>query len=55
LNSLIKTKNSDIDQLEEEKLTLHSKINHYKNYEIKITENEQMVEKLKSHNDKLKR
>jgi chromosome segregation ATPase len=55
LNSLIKAKNTDIDQLEEEKLTLHSKINHYKNFEIKINENEQMVDKLKSQNDKLKK
>jgi hypothetical protein len=49
LNQLIKNKNQDIDQLEGEKLELHSKVNHYKNYEIKINENEQIVTKLQNN------
>ena len=49
MNQLIKNKNQDIDQLEGEKLELHSKVNHYKNYEIKINENEQIVTKLKNN------
>lgn len=46
LNSLIRTKNDDIEALEKEKIEMHTKINHYKNYEIKITENEQVVKRL---------
>jgi hypothetical protein len=49
LNQLIKNKNQDIDQLEGEKLELHSKVNHYKNYEIKINENQQIVTKLQNN------
>lgn len=49
MNQLIKNKNQDIDQLEGEKLELHSKVNHYKNYEIKINENEQIVTKLQNN------
>ncbi len=49
MNQLIKNKNQDIDQLEGEKLELHSKVNHYKNYEIKINENQQIVTKLQNN------
>ncbi len=52
---MIKNKNEDLDQLEGEKLELHSKINHYKNYEIKINENEQLLGKLQNSNEALKR
>lgn len=38
LNSLIRTKNDDIEALEKEKVQMHTTINHYKNYEIKISE-----------------
>lgn len=36
LNNLIKTKNEDIEQLEKEKIEIHSAMTKYKNYEIKI-------------------
>jgi len=49
LNNLIKTKNDDIEQLEKEKLELHTLMNKYKNYEIKINEYEQVVAKLKNN------
>ena len=55
MNQLIKNKNQDIDQLEGEKLELHSKVNHYKNYEIKINENQQIVTKLQNNVDIQKR
>lgn len=32
LNGLLKSKNDDIANLENEKLGLHKQINHYKNY-----------------------
>lgn len=38
LNTLIRTKNDDIEALEKEKVQMHTTINHYKNYEIKISE-----------------
>ena len=46
LNNLIKNKNSDIDDLEREKIELYSMVNKYKNYETKIQENEQVVNRL---------
>ena len=36
LNGLIRTKNEDIEQLEKEKLQIHSEMMRYKNYEHKI-------------------
>jgi hypothetical protein len=36
LNNLIKTKNDDIEQLEKEKIEIHSAMTKYKNYEVKI-------------------
>lgn len=36
LNDLLKERNREIAGLEQEKLELYSKINHYKNYEMKI-------------------
>lgn len=39
LNTLIRSKNDDIETLEKEKVQMHTTINHYKNYEIKISEN----------------
>lgn len=39
LNTLIRAKNDDIDQLEKDKLEMHTQVSHYKNYEIKINEN----------------
>ena len=50
LNGLIRTKNDDIEQLEKEKLQIHSEMMKYKNYEHKIAENEQIVQRL---NDQL--
>lgn len=47
LNNLLRSKNDDIKNLENEKLELHSKINHYRNYEVKISETEQIATKLK--------
>ncbi len=52
---MIRNKNDDLDQLEGEKLELHTKINHYKHYEIKINENEQLLGKLHNSNEALKR
>lgn len=49
LNNLIKTKNEDIGQLEKQKLQIHSAMTKYKNYEIKIYENEQIVAKLQNN------
>lgn len=49
LNNLIKTKNEDIEQLEKEKIEIHSAMTKYKNYEIKIYENEQTVAKLQNN------
>lgn len=49
LNNLIKTKNDDIEQLEKEKLELHTAMNKYKNYEIKIYENQQTAAKLQNN------
>lgn len=37
LNGLIKAKNRDIDALEQEKLSLYTKMNGYKNYQLKIS------------------
>jgi chromosome segregation ATPase len=54
LNNLLRSKNDDIKALEDEKLGLHSKINHYKNYENKINEGEQMAAKLKDDVNKLR-
>lgn len=54
LNNLIRSKNDDIDNLENEKLELHTKINHYKNYEMKITEGEQVTARLNSEIAKLR-
>lgn len=54
LNSLIRTKNDDIEALEKEKIEMYTKINHYKNYEIKITENEQVVKRLNDQIAQLK-
>ena len=44
-----------IKNLENQKLELHSKINHYRNYEVKITENEQIATKLKDDITKLRK
>ena len=51
---MIRTKNDDIHSLENEKLELHSKINHYKNYESKISESEQIANKLKEEINRLR-
>lgn len=48
LNNLIKDRNQDISTLENQKLQLHTLVNQYKNYELKIQENEQTVSKLQS-------
>lgn len=37
LNELIRMRKDDIDQLEKDKLQLHSEMMKYKNYEHKIT------------------
>ena len=55
LNNLLRSKNDDINQLEKEKLELHTKINHYRNYEIKISEGEQTVAKLREDINKLRK
>lgn len=55
LNNLLRSKNDDINQLEKEKLELHTKINHYRNYEIKISEGEQTVTKLREDINKLRK
>lgn len=55
LNDLLKDRNKEIAALEKEKLELYSKINHYKNYEIKITETEQTTKRLQDSNNSLKR
>lgn len=54
LNNLIRSKNDDIQSLENEKLELHSKMNHYRNYEVKITESEQITTRLNSEIAKLR-
>ena len=36
LNNLIKNKNDDLEQLEQEKIELYSQVNRYKNYEPKM-------------------
>lgn len=46
LNTLIRTKNDDIEALEKEKVQMHTTINHYKNYEIKISESQSIVKRL---------
>lgn len=51
---MIRTKNDDIEALEKEKIEMYTKINHYKNYEIKITENEQVVKRLNDQIAQLK-
>lgn len=55
LNNLLRSKNDDIKGLENEKLELHSKINHYRNYEVKISESEQITTKLKDDINKLRK
>ena len=55
LNDLLKERNREIGALEQEKLELYSKINHYKNYEMKIAENEQVVARMQEGNNGLKR
>lgn len=55
LNNLIRSKNDDIKALENQKLELHSKINYYKNYEVKISESEQVSSKLKEDILKLRK
>ena len=36
LNNLIKNKNDDLEQLEQDKIELYSQVNKYKNYEPKM-------------------
>jgi chromosome segregation ATPase len=55
LNDLLKERNREIGGLEKEKLELYGKINHYKNYELKIAENEQLVGRMQEGNASLKR
>lgn len=55
LNGLIRTKNDDIEQLEKDKLQLHTEMMKYKNYEHKITENEQIVSRLNDQLSNIKR
>ena len=55
LNDLLRDRNKEIAAMEKEKLELYSKINHYKNYEIKISENEQTCKRLQESNNSLKR
>lgn len=54
LNTLIRAKNDDIDQLEKDKLEMHAQVSHYKNYEIKINENEMLVKRLNDQIHNLK-
>lgn len=54
LNDLLKERNREIGQLEKEKLELYGQINHYKNYELKIAENEQLVARMQDGNSSLK-
>ena len=49
LNNLLRAKNDDIGLLENEKLELHHKLTHYRNYELKASENEQAVQRLESN------
>ena len=55
LNELIRMRKDDIDQLEKDKLQLHSEMMKYKNYEHKITENENTMNRLNDQMNNIKR
>lgn len=55
LNELIRMRKDDIDQLEKDKLQLHSEMMKYKNYEHKITENENTMNRLNEQMNNIKR
>jgi predicted RNase H-like nuclease (RuvC/YqgF family) len=55
LNSLIENKNEDIESLESSKIDLVTKINHYKNYEVKVNEYESVIKKLSDNIEAAKR
>lgn len=55
LNDLLRERNDLINKLESDSVEAVRKINHYKNYEIKISENEQTVRKLQDTVDKYRK
>lgn len=55
LNELIRAKKEDIEQLEKDKVQLHSEMMRYKNYEHKIAETEQAVNHLNDQINNMRR